>query len=163
MKDDHQAEDHKEGAVVMRPRDWLLILLRQARPEEPDTLDPVRVQKGMFYFASKSIVPAKEKYNFVPYYFGPCSFDIYRDIEQSIHEGLIEAVPVSGQSWRKYTLTEQGLERADKLASAAQSHAVQACAAARSRVIGHTFRTLLKEVYEQYPEYAVESVLKNLP
>jgi uncharacterized protein YwgA len=117
----------------------------------------------MFYFATKPTVPAQEKYSFAPYYFGPCSFEIYGDIDHLIREGLIEAIPVSGHSWRKYTLTEQGIRRVDKLTSTAPAHAVQACADARSRVLGHTFRTLLKEVYEQYPEYAVESVLKNLP
>jgi len=146
----------------MHPRDWLLIFLRPTDVGASQALDPIRIQKGMFYLSREPSTPPAQRYDFVPYYYGPCSFSIYSDIDQLIGSGLIEPVPVPGQSWRKYRLTEAGLEQAAKLAATAGPRAVETCAAARSRVTNHTFRSLLKEVYEQYPEYAVKSVA-NLP
>lgn len=147
----------------MNKRDWLLLFLRQANPREAQSLDPIRIQKGMFYFARSAAVPSGEKYDFIPYYFGPCSFAIYEDVDGLVANGTVEAVPVPGQTWRKYQLTAAGISRAARLASSANAEALDACSAARARVTKHTFRGLLKEVYKDYPEYAAESVVKNLP
>jgi uncharacterized protein YwgA len=113
----------------------------------------------MFYFAREESVSDAEKYEFVPYYYGPCSFDIYRDIDTLIAEGVIEAVPVEGQSWKRYRLTEAGLGQAETLATKAGSM-LAVCESSRAKVAQHTFRSLLREVYKEYPEYAVESIAK---
>lgn len=145
----------------MQPRDRLLVFLRRTDPQAPEALDPIRIQKGMFYLSREPTTPPAEKYDFVPYYYGPCSFKIYSDIDQLISKGLVAAVPVPGQSWRKYRLTEAGIKQADTLVAGAPEVA-ESSAMARSRVTSHTFRSLLREVYEQYPEYAAKSVA-NLP
>lgn len=145
----------------MDPRDWLLLLLRPTEPESR-SLDPIRIQKGMFYFARQASVANRQKYRFDPYYYGPCSFAIYHDLDSLVEEGLVETVGVEGQSWMRYRLTARGLSVANDLTEIAPPEALKVCEAARGKVISHTFRSLLKEVYTDYPEYAVKSIA-NLP
>ncbi len=53
----------------MKRRDWLL--LYAAYEGAPDGLDPIRFQKGLFLFAQRAQVPARSKYTFKPYDYGP--------------------------------------------------------------------------------------------
>lgn len=141
----------------MIPRDWLIIFLYPSS-KVTEGLDPIRIQKGMFYFSREASVEDSEKYEFDPYYYGPCSFNIYGDIDGLVSEGLAEQMPVQGQSWSRYRLTIEGKKRAEELIASAPSEALQVCRSARTRVVRHSFRSLLKEVYSEYPEYATKSI-----
>ena len=55
----------------MTRRDWLLLLV--ARHADARGLEPVRVQKALFLHAREGGVPARERYWFVPYNYGPMS------------------------------------------------------------------------------------------
>lgn len=72
----------------------------------PRGLDPVRLQKGMFLFAQETDVPARQKYEFRAYNYGPMSPDIYSDIDKLVASGLVEPVAVEGQSWSRYRPTK---------------------------------------------------------
>lgn len=146
-------------ARKMTPRDWLIVFLAPLS-STTESLDPIRIQKGMFYFSREAVIAANEKYKFDPYYYGPCSFRIYGDIDALVSEGLVERVPVQGQSWSRYRLTAEGKKRAEKLIAGAPEKTLQVCRSARSRVIRHSFPSLLKEVYRDYPEYATESIAR---
>ena len=80
----------------MKRRDWLLLFA--AYKGAPDGLDPIRFQKGLFLFAQRARVPARSKYEFKPYVYGPMSRGIYDDLDHLVDEGLIERVPVPGQT-----------------------------------------------------------------
>jgi len=149
--------------VKLKRSAWLLLLLYDPESEIPHSLDPIRIQKAMFYFAQQASVPDSEKYEFVPYHYGPCSFAIYRDIDALVAAGLVGPVPVIGQAWSKYRLTEAGIERAKNLSTNADAQPMKVCSSARERVLRHSFRSLLREVYEQYPQFATKSVLDKLP
>lgn len=146
-------------ASKMTPRDWLIIFLAPLS-STTEGLDPIRIQKGMFYFSREASVTATEKYKFEAYYYGPCSFRIYGDIDTLASEGLVERVPVQGQSWSRYRLTAEGKRHAVKLIESVPAKALQVCREARTRVVRHSFQSLLKEVYSEYPEYATESIAK---
>jgi len=141
----------------MRRTDWLIVFLAPLS-SATEALDPIRIQKGMFYFSRKASVPSSELYKFDPYYYGPCSFRIYSDIDTLVSEGLVERVPVQGQSWSRYKLTAEGKMRAEELIESAPEKALRVCRSARARVIRHSFRNLLQEVYRDYPEYATKSI-----
>src|SRR5918997_4851797 len=119
----------------MTPADWLLLLVALDAP--PGGLEPVRVQKALFLLAREGGLPRAERYWFVPYNYGPMSPRIYRDVDALVRRGLLERVPVPGYSWGRVRATEQGRERARRLAAAAterEQSALRALARIRALV-----------------------------
>ncbi len=139
----------------MNRRDWLLQLI-------DDDLDPIRIQKGMFLFAKESGAASRETYDFIPYNWGPCSFDIYDDLEKLNDDGMIERVPVAGKTWARYRRTPQGDRRSARLAPKATKKALRYLNEVKSAVTSEkTFNGLLRSVYKRYPEYATKSLFNS--
>lgn len=139
-------------------RGWLAAVLAAGTPDR--TLDPVRIQKAMFLLSEEGPAPLKHLYEFQPYHFGPCSFDLYRDLDALEAEGVVKSDVPPGQTWKIYELTEKGQEvgrAALASAGAAERSAVQST---MDFVLTRSFRRLLKDVYAKYPEYATKSVLR---
>ena len=145
----------------MTRRDWLLLFV--AFEGAPRGLDPVRLQKGMFLFSQETDVPARQKYTFVAYNYGPMSSDIYGDIDELVANGLVEPVPVEGQSWMRYKPTKAGVERGGELLTDAKTKHADAARhmfETKQSVASMTFNALLEDVYERYPEFATESLFR---
>jgi len=136
----------------LRKRDWLLLSIT-------DRMEPIQIQKTLFKFAMESDAPNEEKYDFVPYNWGPCSFDIYPDLERLRAEGLIE-LEASGRGWDAYKPTTQGLEQMDKLRQTASANVLLEIDAAREYVRSRGFKKLLSDVYKQYPDFATKSLFR---
>jgi hypothetical protein len=144
----------------MKARNRLLLFI--ALDGAPHGLDPVRLQKGMFLFAQESKVGADEKYSFIPYNYGPMSSAIYSDLDNLVAEGLVEAVPVQGQSWCRYLPTPLGLDRGRELLAQDQSNsAAKQLHAIKQEVATKSFSAVLEDVYERYPDFAAKSVFKR--
>lgn len=146
----------------MTRQDWLNLLI--AFEGAPEGLDPVRLQKGMFLFERNADVPRMQKYDFRPYNYGPMSKQIYDDLEALVAGGLVEQVPVQGQSWTLYRATDAGVERGKRvLESVGQAYpdAVQFLFETKANVASVSFDELLTDVYDQYPEMATKSVFRR--
>src|SRR5262249_47624999 len=136
--------------LSMTQRDWLILLLG-LRGRRGAAMDPVRVQKGMFLFAQEAGVPASEQYRFEPFHYGPYSFELRRDLDDLVKEGVVGTRPVPGYSWARYALTRAGAERARDLISAAPRPALATLYAIKQRITSRSFNALLREVYREYP------------
>ena len=144
----------------MKPRDRLLLFI--ALDGAPRGLDPIRLQKGMFLFAMSDEAEADDAYRFVPYSYGPMSAQIYRDLEALLEKGLIEAEPVEGQSWARYSASEEGLISArDLLRRESSQTAAQRLYEIKVEVSSHTYQEVLNDVYDRYPEFASKSVFRR--
>jgi uncharacterized protein YwgA len=144
----------------MKARDRLLLFV--ALDGAPRGLDPVRLQKGMFLDAEEGGAADGEKYGFVAYNYGPMSAQIYTDLEDLVSEGLVEAVPVKGQSWSRYVATDKGLKEGRELLAKEPSDAVaQNLYRIKKDVASKTFKALLEDVYEKYPKFAEKSVFRR--
>jgi hypothetical protein len=136
-------------------RDVLLAFI--AAGEGP--LDPVRIMKGMFLTAKEGELPPPLSYSFVPYSYGPCAFMIYDDIDALAAENLIEKRSV-GARWPVYVATVTGKREADRIACA-QPGLGNKVQGFRDYVSSRNFKTLLREVYAKYPDYASKSVFRD--
>jgi uncharacterized protein YwgA len=144
----------------MQPHDRLLLFI--ALDGAPGGLDPIRLQKGMFLFAMDDGSDPSEAYDFVPYNYGPMSAQIYRDLESLAEQGLIEAKEVQGQSWSRYIATESGLVAARDLLSKEPSEATaRLLYGIKADVSSHTYKEVLEDVYDRFPEYASKSVFRR--
>lgn len=143
----------------MTRRDWLLLLVGLHPP--PDGLEPVRVQKALFLLAREGGIPARERYWFVPYNYGPMSPRVYRDVDALARAGLVERLPVPGYAWGRVRATEKGQARAAQLAARADARAVRRLAEIRAEVLALSFADLLETVYDRYPAFATRSVFRR--
>ncbi len=141
----------------MTASDWLLLLFDGA--ERP--LDRVRIQKAMFLFAMRSKADDSEKYEFVPYNYGPFSFEIYPDLAHFERAGWIEDKNGRLASFPAYMLTLAGERRASELKMEAPTERLEFLRGIRSWVQERGFSRLLDDIYERYPEFAVNSVFRR--
>jgi uncharacterized protein len=145
---------------TMTPRDSLLLFI--ALDGAPQGLDPIRLQKGMFLFAMDNGSDPGEVYDFVPYDYGPMSTQIYRDLDLLAERRLIDATPVEGQTWSRYSATDAGLAAAQDLMGEEPSQAkAKRLYAIKAEVSSHTYQQVLEDVYDRFPEFASKSVFRR--
>jgi hypothetical protein len=126
-------------------------------------IDPVRIMKGLFLFgqeAPSGWIPAEGRYDFEPYNYGPCSFDIYADLDALQRRGYIRTTAVAGRSWQYYSLTAAGVATLGEVVASMHPEALRYLGEIRQFVMKLPFRSLLQAVYQRYPDYAVNSVFR---
>ncbi len=147
--------------MSLDPKDWLMIYL--ALPDDegvPPKADPIRIQKGMFLLSEEGGLRRSECYTFIPYNYGACSFDIYRDLDALVEAGLVERAQEPWASWPTYRPTAAGQEKAAALMHAANGDAIEYLRRTKVRLFNQSFLEMLREIYEAHPKYAVNSLVK---
>jgi uncharacterized protein len=150
-----------DAKVELTPRQRTLLVFLGA--DGGESLDPIRVQKGLFILAMETPqewLPTEARYRFEPYNYGPYSPAIYRDLDELVRRGYVETTGLAGQSWDYYALTPDGIETAQSVAREMDDRTVRYSHTIRDFVGKLSFRRLLTAVYERYPKYAVNSVFK---
>ena len=143
--------------------DWLLLFLSDPvrHNARPRSLEPLRIMKGMFLASKRGVGVLKDLYEFRAYDYGPFTAEIYRDLDALAAVGLVVQDAVPGRSWRTYRPTEEGAARAQQLASKIDPQAASTIAEAYSFVANRGFLRLLRDIYAEFPEYAVNTVVKD--
>lgn len=146
---------------MLSPRQVILLLFME--DNNGGELDPIRIQKGLFVLSKevpKEWIPAEARHNFVPYLYGPYSFDINSDLKMLVKEGFIKARNKPDVSWKYYSLTEKGKGLVKEKSESMMLELVSYIKTIREFVGELPFDLLLKVVYKKYPEYAAKSVFK---
>lgn len=145
---------------VLNRKDWLLLFVSSETLGLPPTsLDPVRIQKGMFLLSKRG--PARDLYQFEPYNWGPFSAQVYADLDDLIAEGLVQPEEAPGRSWSSFRVTGSGEKVATGLTSEISKDDVDWLNRARRFVTGNSFASLLNKIYAAYPEYATRSKFRR--
>ena len=137
----------------MEKNQWLLLPIGEG-------IAPIQLQKLLFKFAKESKAPQRELYEFEPYNWGPCSFEIYDDLSALRLGGAVEAIP-SGRGWSRYRLIDKGKDQVEELRQEADGELREQLEEKYQYVTSRTFKNLLKDVYKDYPEFAVKSLFKS--
>jgi hypothetical protein len=137
-------------------QDWILLLLR----EKP--MDRIRLMKALFLIWHRSGRTLAGFYDFLPYMYGPCSFDLYRELENAQRLQLISQAPHPIDRWADYFLTLRGSRAAAaavlKIDSKAWENIIRSVASEVTKV---GFQELLRRVYEEAPDFAENSVVQR--
>jgi len=160
----------------MQRADWLLLFLAVRPTGAPElltpgpgsTLDPIRLQKGLFLFQEQAADETKARleeppYDFEPYAYGPFTRSIYADLEELHRRGLIQRLSIEGQSYPRWRLTDSGRQRVEELLTTTgevSAEELDRLRAAKRMVVTKNFAGLLRYVYSRYPDYARESVAR---
>ncbi len=137
-------------------REWILVLLRH-RP-----LDRIRLMKALFLIWHRSGRKLKNFYQFVPYLYGPCSFELYKELESLQRDHLITQPLEGPMQWVPYFLTGAGRDRADTVARKLDQTTSDCIANVVKEVSSLGFRALLRKVYSEAPDFAGQSVIRRL-
>ena len=125
-------------------------------------MSPVQMQKSLFLAikrAEKHI--GEDLYEFIPHNYGPFSAEICRDIDALVQKGDTNIVPNQFRTWKSYGLTQSGRMEAEKALDALDPKVVNFLKSVVAWVVERDFPDLLQAVYDEYPEYAVNSVFRG--
>ncbi len=147
-----------ESEIVRQ--DWPLLLIARdvLGVSGPETLDPVRIQKGIFLLSQRG--PRRDLYTFRPYNWGPYSSELNSDLDFLVVTGMLKREQEPGRTWNRFRLTPQGEERARILAASLKQEAVEWLGKTRLFLTSRSFGKLLADVYEAFPEYATASLFR---
>jgi len=128
-----------------------------ALPEgKPNVLSPIQIMKGMFLV--KQELHLKNFYQFKPYLYGPCSLEVYRDVQRLVGENFILPLP-SVRGWKFYMVSSKGSKKFEELSKKMDREFLESMRRIKRIVMEKSFIELLKYVYRKYPEFAVNSVI----
>jgi hypothetical protein len=138
---------------------WTLLALASAKGE---SLSPVQLQKTLFLFGRKMPAAVKhDYYNFIPYNYGPFDPVIYSDAEVLTAESLVVLQERPGCRWSEYAATPRGIALAEKIKNSVPGKELRYLDGLVEWVRSLSFRDLLRTVYAEYPDYAVNSVFRE--
>jgi len=140
--------------TTLTRQEWILLLLR----EKP--LDRIRLMKALFLVWNRSHRNVEGFFEFIPYMYGPCSFELYRQLDQAQHLRLITQAPHVASRWAPYFLTERGIVNVEKLVGRVDPHTANLISNVVQEVSSLSFHNLLRRVYSEAPDFAVSSVVR---
>jgi len=134
---------------------WILAMLRIS------PLDRIHIMKALFLLRRRAgEIP--DYFQFEPYLYGPCSFEVYDVLAALEREGLVVRPLHPMPHWVAYYLTERGKKEAEKAARALDPQLREHLEAQTREVSQLGFYELLRRVYDEAPEFTVNSVLKGV-
>ena len=136
--------------------EWIILLLRQT------PLDRIRIMKSLFLIWLRSKKNIQDYYHFEPYLYGPCSFGVYSELRNLFVRGLVTQSPHPVQQWANYYLTAEGHAKSTEAVKKANADTVALIERTVEEVSHLSFSNLLRKVYNEAPEFAVNSVLKGV-
>ena len=142
--------------MVVPKRDWILLALRK-RP-----LDRIRIMKTLFLLWHRSGRNIEGYFHFEPYLYGPCSFDVYTELNQLMKEGAIVQPVYPIQHWAPYYLTPKGIKLAEEAKRRVEIEKRKQIEKIADEVSQLGFYELLRRVYSESPDFAKNSLLKGV-
>lgn len=149
----------------MKRSDWLLTYI--AVPiSKSEPVDRMQIMKGLFLMRMETkkagqLKELDEFYTFKPYLYGPYSFDVYDDLDALVEAGHIKTSRQPGNPWIMYSLTESGKKKVKQLCNVIPDHLLNRLHGIKKLITGQSIWDTLRKVYEEYPEYTGNSVIKR--
>ena len=136
---------------------WIFLLLA-ANNNEP-IKGRVRFMKEFFLFAVNHNKELFDISEFYPYHFGPYSTRVAFRMN-SLKTNELIGVEFKNQDW-EYFLTEKGLDKAEKSCEETINENLGALSIIKNNNKRLSLKDLLKEIYVDYPKYALRSIIKE--
>jgi uncharacterized protein YwgA len=143
--------------VRVERKHWVLLALAAGAP---NGFTPIQLQKSVFLIG-KDLKLRKTFYSFSPYDYGPFTPEIYADAEELEVEGLVNISFLRFSGWREYSATQEGLEKANEILEENPPELRPRLNSVVADVLGKSFRDLVTDVYERFPDYSVNSVFRD--
>lgn len=133
--------------------EWVLLFLRE------QALDRIQLMKALFLFWHRNDRNVPGFFNFKPYMYGPCSFELYDVLEDAMEGRLVTQPPHQEERWAPYYLTDRGKAAAEAVAVGVPARFRRQVAGIVREVSAQNFKGLLNLVYAEAPDFATKSVV----
>lgn len=141
-------------------KNWILLLL-YAKGKDGSFCEPIRgrikLMKELFVLGQ--IIKPSNFYEFVPYLYGPCSFELYEDLEALTQERLVDIFDEYRDGHGLYSLTKEGTEKSKKVFDSLDKNTSNKISQIKSELNHLSFLDLLKKIYKEYPDFAKKSMV----
>ena len=142
--------------MAMCKKDWILLILKQL------PLDRIHIMKILFLIWHRSDRKIENYFQFKPYLYGPCSFEVYTVLDELSADGLIIQPPHPVHQWVNYYLTEKGKKEAEESEKKASSNIISIINNVANELSKLDFSELLRKVYGEAPDFASNSIFRGV-
>lgn len=142
--------------MSLMKKDWILLALRQT------PLDRIHIMKTLFLIWHRSERKITDFFEFKPYLYGPCSFEVYSVLESLEADGYIVQPPHPMPQWVNYYLTERGKKEAVEAEERISHDILRLIKEIVNEVSQLGFHELLRKVYAEAPDFAVNSMFRGV-
>lgn len=126
------------------------IILNFLITDDKRQMSPLQIMKALFLYTQEE--KPKDFYEFVPYLYGPCSFDVYADLKSLESGGFIITYPTY-RGWSFFGVTSEGEKHL-----IGDTKIIQKLDEIKKLILSKSFIELLKYVYSKYPKFAQNSI-----
>ncbi|MDB5713027.1 MAG: hypothetical protein JWO15_424 [Sphingomonadales bacterium] len=124
-------------------------------------LSPVQLQKAAFLLDKNGLVAEGPRFNFVPYDYGPFDRSVYDEASALAMQGLSSISPSPSGRWNVYSATPVGVERGVDVLANLPDNLRTYVRDVTNWVRGQSFASLVKSIYQQYPEMKANSIFQD--
>ena len=142
----------------MNRKDYLLLVVA-AGGSTP--LTPVQLQKCLFLVKENLPEIPVPFYEFEPYDYGPFDVEVYADADSLAYEGLLLSVRSPLGNWIDRAVTPDGMKKAEEIKKELSEPACTYVQEVVRWAQSLSFSSLVKSIYEHYPQYRENSVFQN--
>jgi uncharacterized protein YwgA len=129
------------------------IILNFLIADDKKSMSPIQLMKAIFLYLQEE--KPKDFYEFSPYLYGPCSFDVYADLKLLEDNGFITSYPTH-RGWSFFDITSEGGKHLID-----DTKIIQKLDKIKKTILSKTFIELLKYIYFKYPEFAKNSIFNS--
>ncbi|HEY2009510.1 MAG TPA: hypothetical protein VGH23_11005 [Rhizomicrobium sp.] len=146
----------------MSRADLILALLASASGR---SYSPAQLQKTVFLVTRNvpGLVNEGPGFDFQPYDYGPFDKAVYQEAEVLKQAGNAEIVPSPWGRWVTYAATQAGIERGEQILNGLRGETAQYLRQVSAWALSQSFSSLVKAIYDMYPEMKVNSIFKDAP
>jgi len=140
---------------IMQPSETILAILASAdgRP-----LTPVQLQKAAFLLDRNGLARG---FHFAPYDYGPFDRAVYDQASALAERGLVSINPAQWGRWNVYAATSDGIDAGREVLDDIQPIEAAYVRDVVEWVKNQSFASLVKSIYQQYPEMRENSIFQG--
>lgn len=144
----------------MNRRDLLLAVLASA---EGAAFTPAQIQKAIFLLSRQmpELVSDGPGFAFKPYDFGPFDVSVYSEAGNLQRAGEAVIAPSGYGNWSTYAASGQGVSRGKHILHALSDNQREFVERVSTWVRGQSFSSLVKSIYDAYPDMKVNSIFRG--
>jgi len=145
---------------LMNRRDLLLAVLACA---EGRSFTPAQIQKAIFLLSRQmpGLVQEGPVFAFRPYDFGPFDACVYQEADILAQEGQAVVAASGNGNWRTYAASGEGVARGKQLLNQLAAQQRDFVVKVSDWVRAQSFNSLVKSIYEAYPDMKVNSIFRG--
>lgn len=150
----------KGSTKKINREEWMLalLLIRGSSGEAEPIVGRLKLMKQLFVIGQ--LLKPANFYEFVPYLYGPCSFDVYKDLQALLSINAIDVIDEFRDGYGTHKISEKGMHEFRPVFDSLDSATKSAIEKVKRDYNNLSTIELLAKIYKEYPDFAINSMFK---